>query len=85
MKTLTIQLEDNVYKELLTTMKFKKIMGNIHGVEDEFILLILTAIESKKSKLRIEEKQKTNSTKISEELTKITKELKKGSESGNSK
>lgn len=85
MKEITIQVADNVYKELLTSMKFKKMLGSIHGIEDEFVLLILYAVESKKSKLVIEEKQKNETIKISDDLKEIMKEVKKGRKRGHCK
>jgi predicted CopG family antitoxin len=85
MKEITIQVADNVYKELLTSMKFKKMLGSIHGIEDEFVLLILYAVESKKPKLVIEEKQKNETIKISDDLKEIMTEVKKGRKRGNCK
>jgi len=85
MKEITIQVADNVYKELLTTMKFKKLMDSFHGIQDEFVLLILFGIESGKKKLIIDEKPENETIKQSDDLKEINISLKKGRKSGNSK
>lgn len=85
MKEITIQVADNVYKKLLTTMKFKIMMGDVHTIEDEFILLVLYCVESKKSKLVIEAKRKNETVKISNDLKEITKKVKKGRTRANHK
>jgi hypothetical protein len=85
MKEITIQVADNVYKKLLTTMKFKIMMGDVHTIEDEFILLVLYCVESKKSKLVIEAKRKNETVKISDDLKEITKKVKKGRTRANHK
>jgi hypothetical protein len=85
MKELTIQVADNVYKELLTTMKFKKAMGSMHGIEDEFVLLILFGIESKKKKLIIDEKEKNEKISISDDLKEVMIDVKKGRKRGDCK
>jgi hypothetical protein len=85
MKEITIRVADSVYKELLTTMKFKKIMSSFHGIEDEFVLLVLFGIESGKKTLIIDEKQKNENVKISDDLKEVMLDVKKGRKSGNSK
>lgn len=85
MKELTIQVVDNVYKELLTAMKLKKAMGSVYGIQDEFVLLILFGIESGKKKLIIDEKEKNERISISDDLKEVMINVKKGRKRGHCK
>lgn len=85
MKEITIQVADNIIKELIKTMKFKKILDQIHGVEDEFVLLVLYGLQAKKKIITIDEKQENETIKISNDLKEIMTEVKKGRKRGNFK
>jgi hypothetical protein len=46
MKELILKIDDGVVEELTSHMIGKKVTGNLFGVEDEFVMLILKAIDS---------------------------------------
>ena len=45
MKKLTIKIHDDVYEKIKTKIQIIRAVGNFHGIMDEFIAIIVGAIE----------------------------------------
>lgn len=57
MKRIIVEIEDDVYKEIMQEIGLKKMMGNLYGFCDEFILTLVGAIEKGKKGISIERKK----------------------------
>jgi len=53
MKTITLHIDDEVSSELQSYMLTKSMMGNMYGIEDEFVRKILKNLELDEDKKEI--------------------------------
>lgn len=56
MKTITIHISDRVIDELKTMIGIKHISGNLFGIQDEFIIKLVEAIEDNKEEVTLKYK-----------------------------
>lgn len=56
MKTIKLKLSDEVLATLKDEIGIRKLTDNLNGIIDEFILILIKAINEKKSQLSITKK-----------------------------
>lgn len=46
MKTIRLEIDDDVYQRISTAMGIRQMTGSAHGILDEFIVLLIKSIEA---------------------------------------
>jgi hypothetical protein len=57
-KTLKLEIDDDVYAQLNTAMGVRAMTGTMHGIVDEFVMLVLRSIEEGKETKRVQRNEK---------------------------
>lgn len=65
MKKIVLQIEDEIFNELESSLITKYIMGNLYGILDEFIILLVMEIKAGKKEIEITRKKKRKKRKKS--------------------
>lgn len=60
MKTITLNIADDVYKELKSSMQVRMLTGSSYGISDAFIKKIVSSIENGDTNIDIKYKEKSN-------------------------
>lgn len=55
---IKLTIDKDVFENIRTDLGFKRMTGNMYGVLDEFILLIIASIDNEKESIHIEKIKK---------------------------
>ena len=58
MKKITLLIDDDVYKELVSMMSARIMMGNAYGLQDAFMSKVIKSIDEGKTEIEIKYKDK---------------------------